>query len=255
VSDEITNISFNSDYFSLIKELTAISPGIIFTHNTAEKKIVINRTNKSRTVFFRVIAPEDYFVFTGEKAAFCNFAEFLSLIGAFGTSKLYQKSNKIIIDCPIGKINYFLSEPSTLSKSPSQINLVDPDLTFVLSAEAIGELKKVSQLMNICFANIACVEKAITLKLFNSAHENSFDKQFTPETIAESCDNFDFPVYSEIFSRLPTGVNYKVDVYKQGYMIFSFQNKGMEFFAITARVKKLGTENGESAAADVMKAE
>jgi hypothetical protein len=254
VSDDITTISFNSDYFSLVKDLTAISPGIVFTHDMAAKKIVINRTNKSRTIFFRVTVPEDYFAFSGEKAAFCNFAEFISLIGAFGASKLYQKSNKIIIDCPIGKINYFLSDPNTLSKSPSTINLIDPDLTFILSADALAELRKINTLMNISFANITCVEKAITLKLFNSAHENSFEKQFTPETITETCDNFDFPVYSEIFSRIPTGVNYKIDMYKKGYMIFSFLNKGMDFFAITARVKKLGTDNGESAA-DVMKAE
>jgi hypothetical protein len=193
-------------------------------------------------------APGDYLTFTGDKIAFYNFAEFVALVSAFGTPTLYQKGNKIIIDSNIGKINYVLSSPESLPKSPSKITLPEPDIAFIMSAEALGDLKKINTLMHCCFANITIVEKNITLKLFNSTHEHSFDRQYTPDFVAEGLENFDFPVYSEIFSRLPTNVNYRVSIYKKGFVQIAFSDKGIDFIAILGRVKKMGTNDADSAA-------
>lgn len=241
---EDTVIQFNSNYIDLIKNLTSISPQIIFTKDEEQKKIIVNRTNKGRTIFFKVEVPESFLTFSGEKIAFYNFGEFYQLMNAFGTSKLLQKENKIIIETPIGKIYYVLSAPETLAKSPSKVNLTNPDIVFNLSSETLGELKKINTLLNAKYANVSIVEKNITLKLFNSTHDNSFDKAFTPESFTEGVANFDFSVYSEIFSKIPSTVNYKVSVFNKGFMFFSFLEKDIDFLAITARVKKM--ENGEA---------
>jgi len=248
VSNEITTISFNSEYIDIVEKLTAISPGIIFSKDPAEKKIVINRTNKNRTIFFKLTAPEDYFTFAGDKIAFYNFSEFVSLVSAFGTPKLFHKANKIVIDSEIGKINYVLSSPEALPRSPSKITLPEPDIAFIMSAEALGDLKKINTLMHTSFANISIVEKAITLKLFNSTHENSFDRQYTPDFIAVGLENFDFPIYSEIFTRLPAKMNYRISIYKKGFVHIAFSDKGIDFIAIIGRVKKIGNSDADSTA-------
>lgn len=233
-------IEFNANYLELVKNLTAISPGIVFCKE--EGKVIINRTNKGRSIFFKVSAPENYFSFTGDKIAFYNFAEFFGLMGAFGVSSLEQKENKIVIESNIGKINYVLSSPETLAKSPSKINISDPDIVFNLASDILGEMKKINTLLNAKMANISCVDKSITVKLFNSSHENSFDKQFTPESFVDGVTDFDFAIYSEIISKLPAGVNYKVSLFKKGYVFFSFENQGIEFIAVTGRVKKVGAD-------------
>lgn len=248
MSDEITTISFNKEYIDMVENLTAISPGIIFLKEPSEKKIVINRTNKNRTIFFKLTAPEDYFTFSGDKIAFYNFSEFVSLLSAFGTTKLFQKANKIVIDSEIGKINYVLSSPEALPKSPSKISLPEPDIAFIMSAEALADLKKINTLMRTSFANISIVEKNITMKLFNSTHENSFDRQYTPDFISEGLDNFEFSIYSEIFSRLPAKVNYRVSIYKKGFIHVAFSDKGVDFVAIIGRVKKMGNSEADSSA-------
>lgn len=248
MSNEITTINFNSEYINMVEDLTAISPSIIFSKDPEAKKIVINRTNKNRSIFFKLTAPEDYFTFSGDKIAVFNFSEFVSLLSAFGTPKLFQKSNKIIIDSEIGKINYVLSSPEALPRSPSKITLPEPDISFIMSAEALSDLKKINTLMHTCFANISIVEKAITLKLFNSTHENSFDRQYTPDFIAEGLENFDFPIYSEIFTRLPAKMNYRVSIYKKGFVHIAFSDKGIDFIAIIGRVKKMGNSDADSSA-------
>jgi hypothetical protein len=237
----VAQIQFNANYFELIKNLTAISPGIIFTKDKG--KLVITRTNKGRSIFFKVEAPEDHFTFEGEKVAFYNFSEFYQLINAFGTSTLSQKENKIVIESSIGKINYILSSPETLAKAPSKVNIIDPDIIFNLSADGLAELKKVNSLMNAKYANITNVSGTLTFKLFNSAHDNSFDKMYTPETISPSVEDFDFPIYSEIFSKIPAA-NYKVSLFRKGFVFFSCQKESIDFLAVTSRVKKIGDDNG-----------
>lgn len=244
MSEEIT-VQYNAPYFELIKNLTAISPGIIFSRDSASKQIVVNRTNKGRSIFFKVTAPEEYFQFSSsvDKVAFYNFAEFYNLMNAIGCSKLIHKDNKIIIESAIGKVNYVLSAPETLAKSPTKINVSDPDMSFNLSSETLIELKKINSMMNAKYAKISNQEKSITIKLFNSAHENSFDKIFVPETVSEDIEDFDFPIYSDVFSKIPTSMNYKVSLFKRGYMFFTFENAGIEFIAVTSRVKKIGEES------------
>ena len=215
-------VQYNSDYFNLIKTLTAISPGIIFNRDAEAKKIIINRTNKSRSIYFKVEAPEEYFSFEGDKVAFTRFAEFHQLMEAFGTSTLKQKDNKMVIETPIGKIYYLLSNPISLAKAPSKITVPDPDITFNLSIAALGELKKINALLLAKLAKISIVEKGITIKITNSERDNSFEKPFTPETCAEDIKDFEFPIWSEIFSKIPANMNYKVSIYQRGYAFFSF---------------------------------
>ena len=238
-------IKFNSNYLDLVKSLTAISPGIIFAKDDDTKKIIITRTNKSRSIFFKVEASEEFLTFEGEKIAFANFAEFYQLIGAFGASKLSQKDNKIVIESAIGKINYILNAPETLSKSPSKVTIGESDVVFNLSAESLSELKKINSLMNAKYVNITNVAGALTFRFFNSTHDNSFDKMFTPETMSDDIEDFDFPIYSEIFSKIPTGINYKVSLFKKGFVFFSYEKDGIDFLAVTSRVKKIGNDEGD----------
>jgi hypothetical protein len=239
------DIKFNAGYLELIKNLTSISPGIIFVRDEETKKIVVARTNKGRSIFFKVEAPEDYFTFSGDKVAFYNFGEFYQLIGAFGASKLSQTDNKIVIESAIGRINYVLSAPETLSKSPTKVNITDPDIVFNLSAENLAELKKINSLMNAKYANITNVSSAVTFKLFNNVHDNSFDKTYTPEIVSKNSEDFNFPVYSEIFSKIPSGINYKVSLFKKGFVFFSCIKDDVDFLAVTSRVKKIGDSEGD----------
>lgn len=240
----MSTVQFNATYLSIVKDLTAISPGIIF--NKDGDKIVITRTNKGRSIFFKLEAPLSYFEFEGDKIAFYNFAEFYQLLNAFGAAKLSQKDNKLIIESSIGKINYFLSAPETLTKSPSKINISDPDIIFNLSQDGLAQLKKVDKLMNIKYSNISYTSGAVTFRLFNNIHDNSFERIYTPETISfPDLKDFEFPIYSEIFSKLISEIDYKVSIFNKGFIFFACKKEEIDLLAVTSRVKKIGENEND----------
>lgn len=240
---ESKKIIYNSDYVELVKDLAGISPSIVISKD--EGFITIIRTNKSQSICFRLIAPADYFDFDSNKIAFGNFVEFHQLMNAFGSgmSNLQLKGNKVVITTNSGKINYILAAHESLPKAPARLNFNDPELEFNLSSTALSEISKANNLVKAMFANISYKNGSVTIKLFNSTHENSFDKTFAVDTKIDDLSDFDFSIYSQIFSKMPIGFDYKVKIKTKGYLAVSSVKNNMDLFIITGQVKKINSDD------------
>lgn len=242
-------MNFDPEYFDLVKSLSPISQGVIF-HKTKEvpgddksKDLIrIIRCNKAKTIFFKIMAPAELFDFSGEDLAFIDFAGFYKAMNTFSPAALVQKNNNVVITSNTGKINYRLSMPSSLYKAPKDICFDDISVSFNLSAETLAEVSKASDLVKAEFANIIYQNNLVTLRVFNSVHGHSFDKEFHPDFIADGISDFNFTIKSEILSRLPLD-NYVVSIKEGGHIGFSVTRpNGINLLVLTCKIRNLENE-------------
>jgi len=249
---EELKIEYDAEYFDLVRSLTPISQSICFRKvkenpedDSSADLIKVLRCNKAKSIFFKLMAPADKFTFNGDdegEIAFLDFSGFHKAMSTFAPATLVQKGNNIQIKSQTGNINYRLSIPSSLMKAPKNIDLEDPDLEFNLSAETLSELAKASDLVKAEFANILFEDGRLIIRLFNSIHGHSFDKEFHTETVGSDLKDFVFTIKSEIISRLPID-NYKVKVRSGGHLAFCFNRpNGLELMVFTSRLRNVEAE-------------
>jgi len=239
----MNSMSYNAEYFSIINDLATISPSMIFTKDDNGTTTVL-RANKSKSIFFRVVAPTNYFEYDGNRIAFNNFAEFYELINVFKVKNLYHDNNLITIENEVGKINYVLANEESLMKSPSKISLDVPDVTFTMSNTQLAEIRKINSLLSSKYCNVFFKNKMIAFNLYTGEQYNSFNREFTPEYILNADDpnspqvgDIEFPIYSEIFAKLPDET-YKVSIYANGFISFAFQKNDIDVISGTVKVVK-----------------
>jgi hypothetical protein len=237
----MNQIMFNGDFLKLIKDLTTICPSMVFERDG--NQIVVKRAHKDKATGFKVTVPCEYFTFEGTRLAIKDFNEFYQAMGAFGVSSIFSEDNKIIIKTKTNKINYVLSSPEALEKSPVTVNLCESDVSFNLSQFDIAEISKANSLIKAKYAGIMFDGKEIILRLFNSSHQNSFDKTFTPVSIPEGLQNFEFSIYSKIFSMIPSGEDYLFSIKKTGSVGLTFNKNNIDLIIVTGRVKKIGGDD------------
>jgi hypothetical protein len=237
----MNQIMFNGEYLKLIKELTSIQPSIIF--EKCDNKIIVKRANDSKSMGFQVTAPSEYFTFDANKLAIKDFNGFYQAMGAFGAPSIFSEDNKIIIKSKSTKINYVLNSPESLAKSPVTIGIGDIDISFNLSQSDMAEISKANSLIKARYAGIMFDGKEIIIRLFNSSHQNSFDKTFTPVSISEGLQNFDFNIYSSIFSKIPADNDYLFSIKKTGSVGLTFNKNNIDLIIVTGRVKDLNDDN------------
>jgi hypothetical protein len=233
-----SNISFNSDYIDLVKNLSSISQSIVF--NKKEDKIEIIRSNESQSIFYKVVAPQEYFTFNDNRICFRNFIEFYQFMSVCGVSTLQQKDNCIVINSSSGKIKYTLSDYKSLRKAPENLNIQEPDISFNISADNLTEIKKINSLIGSKFANISYKDGKVNVELSNTEFGNTFDKDFSSDFVKPGVDELNFSIYTEIFTKIPITENYKVILYKEkGPMIFTTSKNNVDISLFIGRTKKM----------------
>lgn len=232
-------IDYNSDYFSLVKDISSIQPSIIFTKS--DDKIVVLRSNKARTIVFKILAPASFFTFEGDKIAFFDFAGFYNAIGAFGPSSLHQKDNKIIIMSANGKTNYVLSAPEALMVGPSALNFGDTDVTFDLSDVCLKDIVKTMNMIKAEMVDISYnhENRQMIFKLYNTLYGHSHDKEFPITSATDGLVSFDFTIKVDMLSHLPSGKNYAMRVKKEGHIGAQLIAGDVDLFIATSRIRKI----------------
>jgi hypothetical protein len=240
----MNQIMFNDDYFKLLKNLSPINPSVIFEKDG--DKLVVKRATDSKSTGYKIVAPLDHFTFEPNRLAIKDFSNFYQSIGAFGVSTLYHEANKIIIKNKTNKINYVLSSPEALTKSPVDVGIKDPSVFMNLSQADIAEICKANSLIKARFAGIYFDGKDVTIKLFNNNHQNSVDKVFTPTSIVPGTIAFDFPIYSGLFTHIPSDQDYAFAIKKTGSVCASFTRNDITLDIVSGRVKSLdGDDKGD----------
>jgi hypothetical protein len=237
-------ISFNKSFLDVIRSLTPLQPSMKFTRDSNIVSVLMASTSKS--IAFKLDAPAAFFDFEGTEINFRDYSEFHQFINAFESIALTQTENSMVISNQNSEINYVMTKVAAMPKSPTGIARKDPNVTFILSVKDLAEIAKMSSLVKAEFIEIKFnkTSNQISIKIFNSAHDNSFKKTYTPEKIAEGTDNFDFIIRSEVISRMPDYSDYRISLVNTGFIFLEWKKDEIDFFAVSGRVRK--TESSEA---------
>jgi len=217
------NVKYNKEILEMVKNLTPINNSVVIEKDVStSKSIVINATNPTTTIAYKFLAPVDSFAFDGEEIAFYDFSEFFQLFSYFKNPELQQNTNQLLISSGKSKINYLLSDTEVIKKGPKKVAFSNPDVSFQITSEDVTELEKIINLINAENVNISVKGNKATFKLYNSAHENSFQKEFKIENASQSTIDLNFS--SEVFALLPKE-SYKLEIKKEGIMKISLEGK------------------------------
>jgi hypothetical protein len=228
-------ISFNKNYFEVIKDLTKIQQAIKFSKK--DDKISVIMPSDSKSIAFILNAPSTYFDFEGNEVNFRFFAEFYQFINAFESVSLMQTDNSFKITNQNSEINYIISNPQVMPKIPTGINKKDPSITFILTINALNDMVKMTNMVKAESINIKFDGTNIFMKSFNSINNHNFKKTFTPEVITDK-EPFDFTIKAEVINKMPVVADYRISLVKNGFIFLEWNKDNMDFMAVSGRIRK-----------------
>jgi len=193
-------VEYNKDMLSLLNDLSAINESVIINKN--DKKLSVQRANNARSIAYRLSMESSVFNFSGDQVSFYKFPEFFQLLSCFDSPELHQTDDKLVISKDKCKINYLLSDPETLTKSPKQIQFDNPQVEFKLSTADIKELKKMIGLLTAKNTKFTCAKNKVDITCYNSGHDNSFSKSYPTDKCTK---DLSFAISSDVFPVIPEG--------------------------------------------------
>jgi hypothetical protein len=230
------NIVFNSEIFNLIKDLSSINNSIIFEKN--DGKVLITRSDSEKTIVYRLETPMEYFDFNKDEIAFYNYNEFYQFLTVFRSPTMLLEGNKIILSEGESKFNYIIQNPEAItSPRPKKPNFNDPDVEFVLDANTLDEISKMNALIKAKHAKIFGNGETINIRLFNNLHDNSFDKKISVKNLTNFDNEFDFNIFTDIFTKIPLKRDYKVSIKKEGFVKMSLVDENISLDIYTAFIR------------------
>jgi len=232
----MSKIQYNSELFDLLKDLTSINTQVVFEKDE-DGKILVRRVDSESTIVYQLKAPAEHFNFEEDQLAFYNYPEFYQYFKALGEPELSINGKSIILKEGSSRSSYLLSNPEAIPAGPKAINFKDPDVRFELSSEQLDEILKMAGLINSKKAQVYGDGKKITLKIFNSLHDNVFEKSFEVENLSNFADEIDFVMFSDTFKNLPAKRNYIVEVKSQGFVKISLVDEDINLDIYTGKVK------------------
>lgn len=228
-------IDYKIELFDLLKDLTSINTQIVFEKE--EDNIIVKRADSESTIAYKLSVSKDYFDFEDDQVAFYDYTNFYQYIKAFQNPELFIDQKNLVIKSNNSKVSYLLSNPESIPAGPKSINFTSPDIRFNLTSADLNELLQMIGLINAKKAQLIGNGEKITIKIFNSLHENSFEKEFTVENLTKSNVDIDFVMFSDTFANLPGKRNYVVEIKSAGFTKISLEDKNIQLDIFTGRVK------------------
>ena len=223
-------IEYQREILDLVKDLTEINNSVIFEKDN--NKVVVKRADAEVTLAYILEAPAKFLNYGDDQIAFYNYSEFYQFFNAFDSPELKRVKNKLIISESNSKIEYLLSNPESITPGPKRIQFDSPDIKFVLNSSDLDEITKMNALISAKKAKIIGDTKSISVIIYNSLHENSFEKKFKIENLTGFKDNFEFVISSDLFSKVPQKKDYISEIKKEGFVKMSLNNEkiGLNIF-------------------------
>jgi hypothetical protein len=230
------NIVFNSEIFTLIKDLSAINNSIIFEKN--EGKVLVTRSDSEKTIVYRLETPAEYFDFNKDEIAFYNYNEFYQFLTVFRGPTMVLEGNKIVLSEGESKFNYIIQNPEAItSPRPKKPNFNSPDIEFDLDANTLDEISKMNALIKAKHAKIFGNGEIVNIRLFNNMHDNSFDKKIPVKNLTNINEDFEFNIFTDIFTKIPLKRDYKVSIKKEGFVKMSLVDQNVSLDIYTAFIR------------------
>jgi hypothetical protein len=234
-------VEFKQEIFDVVKDLSLINNSVIFSKSEEGDKILVKRKDIEQTIAYILEVPVDYFNFHTSDIAFYNYNEFYQYLKAFDNPELKVDENKIYMLENNSKIDYILSDKESIAKEGSinNVKFLNPDISIKLSSTDLDEIVKMNSLIRAKKAKLyGNLKDGISIKIFNNQHENSFEKTFAAEKIAEDFDGkVDFTIFSDMFTKIPQKRNYLIEIKKEGYIKISLIDENIKLSVYTGFVK------------------
>lgn len=237
MSAKVTPVKFKKETLNLINDLAAINNQIVIGKDEKDKNAVIKSANPAETLAYIFTTKKDNFSFDGDELAFYKFSEFYQMLSCFAEPTINQNLNKLVISEKTAKLNYLLTDASIIQKGPSSIKFVNPDYSIKIEKAGLAELEKMVGLLETENVSISIKKNSAkaTIKLFNSDHNNSFEKSFTLDE-KNGQEDFEIKFSAEIFRYAPKE-DYTVDIKKEGILRFAFENENANVQLFTAELE------------------
>lgn len=217
----MSKIEFKKEVLDLVNQLTDFNPSIIFEKGE-EDSIFVKRMDASKSVAYILSAADDSFNFKDEEIAFYSYPEFYQLLNVFEKPEITQKENKLIISQNNSKIKYMLSDPEPLTKGPPNVKFGKEDSSLKLTVDMLKEIRKMIGLVKAEKIELDVKKEKITIKCFNSSHDNSWENVYKLEK--ESKKEFNLIISSQVFIMLPDN-KYILDIKEEGIVKFRLKTK------------------------------
>lgn len=231
----MSKITYKSEFFNLLNDLTPINKSIII--DSDDETITIKRSDPDESIAYILEVSKDYFDLNTDKIAFYNYMEFFQFLSTMESPDLGIKDNKIILKKGKTKINYLLSNPESIKSGPKKINFANVDFSFDLDSSTIDELNKMHSLIKAKRCVFDTNDEDITLKIFNNDKDNSFEKVLPLTRVSDFDGELNFKIFSETITKIPTKRNYKVSIKNPGYLEFALVDDNINLKIYTALTK------------------
>jgi hypothetical protein len=220
-------LTYNRNFINLLKDLSTISDSVIIEKSEDEKTVIVKRKTPTSSIAYILSCPIENFNFTGKEIAIYKFgSEFYQLLNEFKEPVIEQVSNeghdKLIIAEGEEKINYLLSDSDTIKRGPSKVEFKEPNVSLEITDEELKKIEKMVGFVGAEKVNLAFSKDKVTIKLFNSDHENSYEKVLK---VKESDgEEFNLTISNEIFLLIPKA-KYLIEAKKEGIICFTLMSK------------------------------
>ncbi|MFW6173270.1 MAG: hypothetical protein ACOC5T_05945 [Elusimicrobiota bacterium] len=232
----MSKVQYNSELFDLVKDLTSINTQIVFEKDD-EENILVRRSDSESTIAYELKAPREYFDFSGEKVAFYQYPVFFQYFKAIGEPEIHISEKSLTLKEKGSKTNYLLSNPESIEKGPREINFVDPDIRINLTSGDLDEILKMIALINAKKVQVFGNDDKLTIKVYQSLHDNTFEKTFEVENLSNIDEEIDFVMFAETFKNLPVKRDYTVEIKKQGFIKISLVDENISLDIYTGKIK------------------
>lgn len=193
----MTEIKYNPMVLDVLKDLSKISPKIMFFKN--EDDVCVN--HKENEITFKLKAQSSAFDFNGEKIGFLDYTKFYDLYKIFKNPTLFlDESGKIIIQSGTNKVNFVPSNVDLIKNTFKAMKEVDDLLIFNIDKNQLSNINKMIGKINpganeSSFITVCLKDKKLRLILSNKVGPNTFEMEVeygdksTPDIEAKfSCD-------------------------------------------------------------------
>jgi hypothetical protein len=229
-------VNYSSDFLEIVKDLSSINESIIF--DKEQDKVFVRRMNDTKTTAYILEVDVDNFNFDGDVLCIYRYNEFYRYFKFFSNPEIFKDDRLLILSQDNAQIHYPLYEKEAcLPEGPKSFNFPTSVISLTLTKDNIEKFIKVSSLNNAKKAQVFGNEKNMTVKLFNSNYEVSYDQKFEVNSLNNFIGEYDFTYFLEFFTKIPVR-NYKMEFSDNGYLKLNLIDDSMKLTIFTSSVKK-----------------
>lgn len=234
----IKQMNYNGDFISLMTELAAINPTLIFRKNEDGDKITVKAIeNADKSICYILDASKDAFAFESDSLAMIDFNRFISYFNTFNKANKDEK----LSDTPILSVEYdddatearimhinsskqkcsfkhrLADEDAIVKPSFNRVKFPSLDATLKISDDQLANLVAMKKLTDADRIKWAFHDSVCTVTLYNTRTTDTYETDFVLDASVET--TFEYSTLAKGLPMIPDG-SYAVEVSKSGIMSF-----------------------------------